>query len=303
MEEAHPEMEEGTEFIDPLAASTPKKRRIDSDDFDNTDSILFFSEENTDSLMFYSASTLKDESILFLSPPSSDGAQCSYSADSTSSNVLFCDLEEPTTMAISQLLEEDCCHKGCLKYFSPAEVRQTRDHFTSKTREEQRQYLIDCTSISTVGTSSETSKPAFTLFGKSLCRRAFALVLDCSTRRLDRVTSLFREGVTKVSHGNTGQMRQTSKTADAIAWMDSYFRMIGEHLPDCDRIHLPSFLTKRDVYERMLAELRENGLAEGDIISLSKFYSVWESHFAKVLIPEVSHWYTFRLAFICIHFS
>jgi len=65
MEEAHPEMEEGTEFIDPLAASTPKKRRIDSDDFDNTDSILFFSEENTDSLMFYSASTLKDESILF----------------------------------------------------------------------------------------------------------------------------------------------------------------------------------------------------------------------------------------------
>lgn len=140
MEEAHPEMEEGTEFIDPLAASTPKKRRIDSDDFDNTDSILFFSEENTDSLMFYSASTLKDESILFFSPPSSDGAQCPYSADSTSSDVLFCDLEEPTTMAISQLLEEDCCHKGCLKYFSPAEVRQTRDHFTSKTREEQRQY-------------------------------------------------------------------------------------------------------------------------------------------------------------------
>ena len=170
------EMEGETEFNDPLAASTPKKRRTDSDviaEFDNTDSILFYSEENTDSLLFYSADT-KDESILFYSPTSSDGAQYSYSVASASSDLLFWDSEEPITMTISQLLQEDCCHKGCLKYLSPAEVGQARDHFTSKTREEQRQYLLDCAIVSTVSTSSETSKPnTFTLFGKTLCKKAF----------------------------------------------------------------------------------------------------------------------------------
>jgi len=160
MEEAHPEMEEGTEFIDPLAASTPKKRRIDSDDFDNTDSILFYSEENTDSLIFYSVSTLKDE---FCFIHHCLAMEHNVPTLRTALVAMFWDSEEPTAMAISQLLKEDCCHKGCLKYFSPAEVCQTRDHFMSKTREEQRQYLVDCTSISTVGTSSETSKPAFHL--------------------------------------------------------------------------------------------------------------------------------------------
>ena len=250
---------------EPLATSTPKKRRTDSDadahcsfssKCDNADSV--YSEDNAESLLFYSADT-KDESILFYSP--SHETQCSnQSADG--GDVLSSNLEEPITMTTSQLLEEPCCQQGCPKYLSPAEARQARQHFTSKTAEEQRQYLLDCASVSTLTTSSGTPKlTSFTLFGKNVCKKAFALVLDCSTRRLDRVASLFREGVTKISHRNAGQLRQTSKTADAISWMDSYFRMIGEHLPDCDRIHLPSFLTKRDVYERMVAELRENGLS------------------------------------------
>ena len=285
-------MEERNE---PLATNTPKKRRTDSEadahcsfssKCDNADSILFYSEDNVESLLFYSADT-KDESILFYSP-SSHETGCSYQS-ANSGEVLSSDLEEPITMTTSQLLEEPCCQQGCLKYLSPVEARQAREHFTSKTAEEQRQYLLDCASVSTLSTSSGIPKlTSFTLFGKNVCKKAFALVLDCSTRRLDRVAALLREGVTKISHRNVGQLRQTSKTADAIAWMDSYFRMIGKHLPDCDRIHLPSFLAKRDVYERMVAELRENGLSEGDIISLSTFYSVWESNFAKVMIPEVS---------------
>ena len=76
------------------------------------------------------------------------------------------------------------------------------------------------------------------IFWDSKAWKKASLLVDCSTRRLDRVAALFKEGVTKISYGNAGQLRQTSKTADAIAWMDSYFRMIREQVPNCDRIHL-----------------------------------------------------------------
>lgn len=292
-------MEEETNFDLPLAASTPKKQKADRDlnpasilESDTAESILFYSEgesASTDSLLFYSADK-KDESILFYSPSAGHEAEFSYSATSAGDDLLFYESEERSAipMTISRLLEEPCCRKGCLKYLSPAEVCQARHHFSSKTPEEQRQYLLDCETVSSV----DSAQPQiFALFGKGLCKKGFALVLDCSTKRLDRVAALLREGVAKVSHRNVGQLRQTTKTTDAIAWMNSYFQMIGEHMPDCDRIHLPSFLTKRDVYERMVAELRENGLDEKEIISLSQFYSVWESQFASVLIPEVSHFH------------
>ena len=127
----------------------------------------------------------------------------------------------------------------------------------------------------------------------SRCARKHSLSpltsIYCSTRRIDRIAALCREGVAKVRHRNSGQQRtrQSNKTTEAIAWMGTYFHLVGEHMPDADRIHLPSFLTKRDVYERMTAGLRENGLDEREIISLSQFYYVWDTNFPQVQIPEV----------------
>ena len=114
-------------------------------------------------------------------------------------------------------------------------------------------------------------------------------------RRLERIAILCKRGVKKLYHSNSGQVRTSNKTADAVAWMESYFETVGDHQPDCDRLHLPSFLTKREVYERMTREMKENGLRDEDIISQSQFYSVWETNFHRVMIPEVSHSFSLSL--------
>ena len=70
--------------------------------------------------------------------------------------------------------------------------------------------------------------------------------------------------------------------------MDKFFNQIGEHMPHVNQIHLPHFLTKGDVYNRMKRDLEEEGLLEGSVISLSHFYRTWSSCFKRVVIPEVS---------------
>ena len=81
-------------------------------------------------------------------------------------------------------------------------------------------------------------------------------------------------------------IRPSDKTFDASAWMNDYFSRMGDHMPDSNRIHLPSFLTKRKVYKKMCDDLYEDGIQE--IISLSTFYDLWEREYSHVLIPEVS---------------
>ena len=76
--------------------------------------------------------------------------------------------------------------------------------------------------------------------------------------------------------------------AEAKAWMTYFFNRIGDHMPHVQKVHLPHFLTMKDIYFRMKTELVEEGLQEKDIISLSYFYKLWEKFFKDVVIPAVS---------------
>ena len=83
-------------------------------------------------------------------------------------------------------------------------------------------------------------------------------------------------------------MQKTEKHRVANAWMKRYFDQIGDKMPHIEQIHLPSFLSKKVVYDLMCAELAEQGLCEEDIISLSGFSSLWSSEFPSCVIPKVS---------------
>ena len=85
------------------------------------------------------------------------------------------------------------------------------------------------------------------------------------------------------------------KVAEAKAWMTYFFNHIGDHMPHIQKVHLPHFLTKKDVYSQMKTELLEEGLQEKDIVCLSYFYKMWEKFFKDVVIPAVSPSYTGNL--------
>ena len=60
-----------------------------------------------------------------------------------------------------------------------------------------------------------------------------------------------KKGQVYLVHGNSGSVRSSKKADDAKAGMKVLFDSIGEHMPHTKQTHLPSFLTKGEVYQRM----------------------------------------------------
>ena len=191
---------------------------------------------------------------------------------------------------MSMLLSSACCDNRCLAQLSVLEIEKVRKTFKERTQEEQKQFLLDSalllTSTSPTSISPMSSEPTMMLEGKHICKDAFVKCLSISQKRYRNVISLYRSGVSKAKRKTPVRSEQT-KCSEAKAWMKAYFDLIGDRMPHIQRIHLPQFLTKNDIYIRMKRELREQGLNEKEIISLSTFYRFWKTNFREVLIPQV----------------
>ena len=288
----------------PLCASTPKKMKLnESETTGETGSYIFISDsEAEDSELLYFTSDLgeeeegtvedlateESESILFLSD---DNTLTSDQPDVEGAGE-----ECKPCCSKESILEQECCTDGCLQNFTFKEFNVATEHFQSKSKDEQRQYLHDSILFSSPSASKST-KERFMLFGKSACRKAFAVLLSTNESRLEHIKQNCGTAV-KLVHGNQGIKRPTSKSLEASAWMKSYFERLGDYVPDSNRIHLPSFLTKREIYQKMHTDLLESGIK--DIVSQSTFYELWERDFNHVLTPEVSY-YIQTLLFNVMH--
>ena len=83
----------------------------------------------------------------------------------------------------------------------------------------------------------------------------------------------------------------SEKHTDAKAWMGAFFKKIGDQMPHKAQVHLPHFLTKKNVYIMMKREMQERG--QHDTISLSHFYAIWNDAFHDVVIPKVKYMTSF----------
>ena len=69
--------------------------------------------------------------------------------------------------------------------------------------------------------------------------------------------------------------------------MERHFQLIGDKQPDKNRVHLPSWEKKEDVYGRYKGGMLKIEISESSIVGLSTFYRIWNENFANVVIPEV----------------
>ncbi len=74
------------------------------------------------------------------------------------------------------------------------------------------------------------------------------------------------------------------KTTRSLTWLENYASKCGDKLPDSNRIHLPSCLTKGDVFSMMkreLADIGEEGCQE------AVFFRHWRTDLRYIAIPKV----------------
>lgn len=174
-----------------------------------------------------------------------------------------------------------CCKKGYLLEVPEHTLEETRAMFQSRNQAEQRQFILDSLAISACGPNT-----AHSIGGISVCTKAFISALGTSRKRYAKISSQFLAR----SHGSLRKPHVRTvaeKSSVAIAWMKNYFERIGDKMPHTAHIHLPKFLTKRDVYHIMCKELKKEGFDKECVISQSHFYSTWHESFQNVIIPQV----------------
>ena len=190
----------------------------------------------------------------------------------------------PFPNTISQLLTQACCSKRCLAHLSIVDVERCREWFGSRNTTKQNQFLLDTFHISGF---TDPATELITFEGKDLCKKAFTSALGISIKRYDRVLSTFHNGAMQYHRKPVIKRTELTKVSEAKAWMKLFFAQIGDHMPHVNQIHLPHFMTKRDVYVRMKRELAEEGIQESAMISLAHFYNIWNMSFKNVVIPVV----------------
>ncbi|XP_041478017.1 uncharacterized protein LOC121425955 [Lytechinus variegatus] len=189
------------------------------------------------------------------------------------------------SLELSAILRMKCCKKFCLHKVSRGEVFKFRTSFLAKSKSEQRQWLLQHL-YEHHETSGSFITYMFNIGTTHLCQRGWRLALGIKRTRMWQVQRDFENGVRRYMAPNYHRIgMQSSKVLNSIAWLSDFSNRFGEKLPTCQKIHLPSCLTRESIY-RLMKEEVENKCAE--VCSKSRFFHVWRKEMSHISIPKVN---------------
>lgn len=178
---------------------------------------------------------------LFAEAPTTDQLSQRESSGSNSTNSTST-LQLSSTQALAST-SMSCCSNNCLQHVSPDSLYQARFSFTSRKQSEQNQFLLDAFQLS-------NGDSLHVVAGKQVCTNGFIRALGISRKRYRRIHKQFANGSLRCLR-KPPRRTVTEKTSQAVAWMGNYFEKIADRMPHTGHLHLPQFLTKKDVYNTM----------------------------------------------------
>ena len=237
--------------------------------------------------------------VIFPSDESLSTSCCATNSEYASSELQVSSTSTPASQTqsvsseslgnVASLLLSYCCEKQCLQNLTVAEVRRQQVQFHSLSLIQQRQWLMDYFHQNSCFVNDHATTK-YIASGKEICKKAWCKVLEVSSKRVASALKWITDGkVTVAEHGNKGRKRPLTKTEDAIAWMNKYFNLLGDHMPNSNRIHLPSWDSQKYVYGRYNDDMILAGQEENDVVALRSFYRLWSENFPHVIIPEVCY--------------
>lgn len=157
-----------------------------------------------------------------------------------------------------------------------------RERFYScKTEVQQTQQILDYMKEHSKGDRNVL----YQVSGCEVCEMCFRLVYGIRYNRFKAIKARFLDGVVIAEHGRYGTSCLTDSTIRVVSWLRSFFHKIGDRMPTKEQIHLPSCLTRADVYALAVDDLTQGGL---QCCKRSTFYDVWKTNFPNVKIPKVN---------------
>lgn len=185
---------------------------------------------------------------------------------------------------VEDLLLMKCCDPKqvtCFKKISQLSIEECRKKlYIGKTETQQNQFVLQYM----IDHAKSDKMVLYTIFGQEVCEKCWRLVYGIRHNRFYSLVKKFTNDVLLVEHGLTGRIRPSESTLRLQSWLRSFFQKMGDQMPMSKTIHLPSCLTKVDVYELAKEDLTQGGL---ECCSESTMYDIWKKEFGNVKIPKV----------------
>ena len=120
--------------------------------------------------------------------------------------------------------------------------------------------------------------------GCEVCETCFRMVYGFRYNRYNSMKMKFQHGAVVAEHGRLGRGEISDISIRVISWLRIFIDKVGDKLPTSNLTHLPSCLTKADVYSLAYDDLTQGGL---ECCKISTFYNIWKRDFSSVKIPKV----------------
>ena len=173
------------------------------------------------------------------------------------SNTLTSECEEK--WQLSKVVELSGCRTKCARFLhslSEYDVLILHSAFCSKTYSQQRQWLLDyfhnhCPTDD--DGEKDLKNLQYIVSGRKVCQPVWVatLSLSLSTSRFYTIRSEFLEGKGIV----TSEKRSRSYAPKSLCAIACYFERIGDKRPDTQGLYLPTCLTEKAIYNRMVEGL------------------------------------------------
>ena len=193
---------------------------------------------------------------------------------------------------LSDILEIHGCAPNCatsVHELTAYDILRCHSYFDNKPHHEQNEWILQYFATHcpcNINGENDVKNNTYILQGKTVCIKVWLEVLSISSSRFYCLRHDFKE------YGDTSnavikmQRKLSSKTMEAVAWMNSYFRLVGDKRPDkADAIYLPTCLTEKRIYDILVDKLYHGDNSKA--ICFSQFNKVFRNQFKNVSIPKV----------------
>lgn len=181
-------------------------------------------------------------------------------------------------------MSKSCCSRKrvtCFKKITQTSIENIQQEFYSLSETDQTQKVLNYMKYH--GRLDGTV--LYSVGGEEVCEAAFRMVHGLRYNRFQTIKAKYASGVVIAQHGNLGKGQYSVSSIRAISWLRMFISKVGDCMPMKDEIHLPSCLTKADVYALAADELCQGSL---ECCGVSSFYNLWKAEFPNVKIPQVS---------------
>ena len=85
-----------------------------------------------------------------------------------------------------------------------------------------------------------------------------------------------------------GRQLKSRRNLASMLWFEEYVNSMADSMPNEVKKHLPSCLTKKEVYANYQQSFKDGDIQCKKALSYTQFNRMWTKEFSNVTIPEVN---------------